>query len=126
MGFLDPKALRDWIKSRAVNNLMATAKGFFLDARVGPVIQEKIIDISQSKNKAREFMCLFAFGNYRVTIIIPNFFLGSTGAYYYGGGTNGTDDIYAVCNFTDTSATFVAFSKGGIDLSGGVMIVYYR
>lgn len=86
----------------------------------------KSIDISQSKNKAREFMCLFAFGYYRVTIIIPNFFLESTGAYYYGGGTNGTDDIYAVCNFTDTSATFVAFSKGEIDLSGGVMIVYYR
>ena len=86
----------------------------------------KSIDISQSKDKAREFICLFAFGSYRVTIIIPNFFLESTGAYYYGGGTNGTDDLYAVCNFTDTSATFVAFSKGGQDLSGGVMIVCYR
>ncbi len=51
MGFLDPKALRDWIKSRAVNNLMATAKGFFLDARVGPVIQEKIDEV---KEKADE------------------------------------------------------------------------
>ena len=47
MGFLDPKALRDWIKSRAVNNLMATAKGFFLDARVGPVIQEKIDEVKE-------------------------------------------------------------------------------
>ncbi len=47
MKFLDPKALRDWIKSRAVNNLMATAKGFFLDARVGPVIQEKIDEVKE-------------------------------------------------------------------------------
>lgn len=45
MGLLDPKALRDWIKSRAVNNLMATVKGFFLDARLGPVIQNKIDEV---------------------------------------------------------------------------------
>lgn len=45
MGLLDPKALRDWIKSRAVNNLMATAKGFFLDARLGPAIQGKIDEV---------------------------------------------------------------------------------
>ncbi len=51
MGFLDPKALRDWIKSRAVNNLMATAKGFFLDARVGPVIQEKIDEVKEEVNE---------------------------------------------------------------------------
>lgn len=71
-------------------------------------------------------MCLFAFGRFRATVSIPNFYLESTGSYYYGGGSNGTDNIYAVCNFTDTSATFVAFSKGIQDLSGGVMIVYYR
>ena len=51
MKFLDPKALRDWIKSRAVNNLMATAKGFFLDARVGPVIQEKIDEVKEEVNE---------------------------------------------------------------------------
>ena len=84
------------------------------------------IDISQFK-KAREFLCLFAFGSYRATINIPNFYLDPTaGAYYYGGASNGSDNIYAVCKFTDASATFVAFSKAGQDLSGGVMIVYYR
>lgn len=71
-------------------------------------------------------MCLFAFGVYRTTVHIPNYYFESTGAYYYGGASNGIDNVYAVCNFTDTSATFVAFSKGEIDLSGGVMIVYYR
>lgn len=84
------------------------------------------IDISQFK-KAREFLCLFAFGSYRTTINIPNFYLDPTaGAYYYGGASNGSDNIYAVCKFTDASATFVAFSKAGQDLSRGAMIVYYR
>ncbi len=110
----------------ASSKALATLNGNLSWKIAGECTGGKSIDISQSKDKAREFICLFAFGSYRVTIIIPNFFLESTGAYYYGGGTNGTDDLYAVCNFTDTSATFVAFSKGGQDLSGGVMIVCYR
>jgi hypothetical protein len=42
MRFLDPKAIKDWIKSRAVNSMMATEKGFFMDARQGPVIREEL------------------------------------------------------------------------------------
>lgn len=126
--------------------LAGTVPGIPLDQTMGKQIKDEIdilngnllwkqagectgggaIDISRFKNKSREYMCLFAFGRFRVTINIPNFYLDSSGYYYYGGGSNGTDDLYAVCNFTDTSATFVGFSKAGQDLSGGVMIVYYR
>ena len=42
MRFLDPKAIKDWIKSRAVNSMMTTEKGFFMDARQGPVIREEL------------------------------------------------------------------------------------
>ena len=45
MKFLDPRAIKDWIKSRAVNSMMATEKGFFMDARQGPVIREELDDI---------------------------------------------------------------------------------
>ncbi len=110
----------------ASSKALATLNGNLLWKQISECTGGQSIDISQFK-KAREFLCLFAFGSYRATINIPNFYLDPTaGAYYYGGASNGSDNIYAVCKFTDASATFVAFSKAGQDLSGGVMIVYYR
>ncbi len=110
----------------ASSKALATLNGNLFWKQISECTGGQSIDISQFK-KAREFLCLFAFGYYRATINIPNFYLDPTaGAYYYGGASNGSDNIYAVCKFTDASATFVAFSKAGQDLSGGVMIVYYR
>lgn len=51
MKFLDPRAIKDWIKSRAVNSMMATEKGFFMDARQGPVIREELDDIQTGLNE---------------------------------------------------------------------------
>ena len=51
MRFLDPKAIKDWIKSRAVNSMMTTEKGFFMDARQGPVIREELDDIQTGLNE---------------------------------------------------------------------------
>ncbi len=42
MGILNVKALRDWILLRGVNHMLATEKGFFMDARLGPVIQGEL------------------------------------------------------------------------------------
>ena len=42
MGILNVRALRDWILLRGVNHMMATEKGFFMDARLGPVIQREL------------------------------------------------------------------------------------
>lgn len=42
MGILNVKALKDWLALRAVNHMLATEKGYYLDARLGPVIQEEL------------------------------------------------------------------------------------
>lgn len=42
MGILNVRALKDWIALRAVNHMLATEKGYFLDARMGPVIQREL------------------------------------------------------------------------------------
>lgn len=50
MSILNGKALKDWLKSRIVNNLLTTEKGFWLDARLGPVIQKDIDDLRELAN----------------------------------------------------------------------------
>ena len=85
------------------------------------------IDISPAiMSTAYEFICLFGFSSYRVTILIPNNFLDSEGAYYYGGASNGADNLYAVARITNTSASFIRYSKGSNDYSSGIMYLYYR
>ncbi|RKJ31471.1 hypothetical protein D7X25_35900 [bacterium 1XD42-8] len=75
---------------------------------------------------AYEFICLFGLSSYRVTILILNTFLDSEGAYYYGGASNGSDNLYAVAQITNVSASFIRYSKGSNDYSSGIMYLYYR
>ena len=51
MGILNVKALKDWILLRAVNHMLATEKGFFMDARLGPVIQGELDKLKTSVNE---------------------------------------------------------------------------
>lgn len=48
MGILNVKALKDWILLRAVNHMLATEKGYFMDARLGPVIQGELDKLKTS------------------------------------------------------------------------------
>ncbi len=84
------------------------------------------VDISNVFSDAREFLAMFAFSAYRVTINIPNAFIDANGNFYYGGASNGADNLYAVAKISKTKITFIAFSKGGNDYSAGNMQVFYR
>lgn len=48
MGIPNIKALRDWILLRGVNHMLATEKGYFMDARLGPVIQGELDKLKAS------------------------------------------------------------------------------
>lgn len=42
------KAVSDWIASKITNNMMATEAGFFLDARLGPVIDNRFTAVENA------------------------------------------------------------------------------
>lgn len=92
---------------------------------IGACSGEGSVNISSVQKNAREFLCLFAFSNYRVTIIIPNFYLDES-SYYYGGASNGVDNLYAVVFIGSKTAKFVSFTKGTQNFASGNMTVYYR
>lgn len=64
MGILNVKALRDWILLRGVNHMLATEKGFFMDARLGPVIQGELdklkADVGEINSNLKDLKVLFS------------------------------------------------------------------
>ena len=85
----------------------------------------KSIDLTEINTK--EFTVLFngiTTGG-RVVIKIPNTYIASSTCYYYGGASNGMDNLYAVCKITNGVLTFTAYSKQGVDDTSASMRVLY-
>ena len=62
MGILNVRALRDWILLRGVNHMMATEKGFFMDARLGPVIQRELDTLKERVGEINSNLSRITYG----------------------------------------------------------------
>lgn len=84
----------------------------------------KIIDVSKINSKELTVLFSDSVNGFRVTIKIPNLYLDGWG-YYYGGASNGTDNLYAVILFNNKRLRYVSFTKQGQELINGSMRVLY-
>ena len=80
--------------------------------------------INLNNIQAKEFTVLFQGGVIRETIKIPNYSLVGS-RYFYAGASNGTDNVYCVCNITDGILKYIAIQKQGTEQTDGHIRVLY-
>lgn len=65
-------AIKDWLLSKIINNMMVTEPGFFMDARQGPVIQGEIDEVknglSEVTSKLNDYVKLVTSDNIAISL----------------------------------------------------------
>lgn len=74
-------AIKDWLLSKIINNMMVTEPGFFMDARQGPVIQGEIDEV---KNGLSEVTSKLASQNVDISVNTTYFDIVSKNCAKYG------------------------------------------
>ena len=137
MKFLDPRAIKDWIKSRAVNSMMATEKGFFMDARQGPVIREELDDIQTGLNEINSKLAGFIITKSFVSsvtvpansVVLESFDWEPPSGYSVIGVTlsdGGQSVISQMMSLTTCSKKTLNFSSSSVNIKVSARVIFLK
>ncbi|MBD5504587.1 MAG: hypothetical protein HDR09_12895 [Lachnospiraceae bacterium] len=109
------QAISDWIMSKIVNNLLATEEGFFLDARIGRILDQRI---SANANAISQINSDLA----KTTVCISGYCLGNNSATISFKPSHNyilffRDNVYMITSYSKTLEVWTLIDNGGNKVS---------